>query len=148
LRILCTLALNYLLALAVWWAMPRIASARIRVALAIALGTICTFLTLIVPREYPLIRAGLSVFGALTGSRICSYGIEGEFASLREYLRFISFAMLRPYLVFTRKVQYTRPQVGREVIRLLVCAAIIPPAFFISQSFVLSPLCERSWIAN
>ena len=152
LRVALALGLIYSAALAAWWVATPSRGRRIHIVVKIIAFcisiSVSVFAAMVIPLDAPIIRAGIAILGVITGSRIASYWFEGKEASAREYFRFISIAMLHPYLVFARGRPCAKPRVGREIARLILCALIIPPALFVAQVLILVTIAQDVWTLN
>jgi len=113
LRVALAFALIYFAALAAWWALPALGQRRwLRILIVFLTGMVSNLAAIVIPLDHKPVRFAAAVVGVLTASRIAIYFIEGQRATLGEYFRFISFGMLRPYLVFTREVQHASQTSG------------------------------------
>ena len=152
---------SYAAALAAWWTVAPQRSRLARgVSVAALLLAMAIFIVTILESDAAaLARPGLRkslwaqiplLIAALTAGRMYSYGVESTPAPLGRYLRYISIGLLRPYLVYSpRAVRRSRPHLGREIARLLICVAIIPAAWIAAAMFIVrTPAVQDHWPLN
>lgn len=148
-QVLIALAIMYAGALLAWVGL-RASSAAIRVSSGIAALLACVFAVIVVPLDLPVVRTPVAIIGLVAALRVISYWIEGGRAFLREYFVFISFGMIQPRLLYriTGRRANVRPQVGREIARMLIGVAIIPAAWMLAGQLIVSDAVQRSWLLN
>jgi hypothetical protein len=138
----------YTAALVAWWAIPR-GPRGIRIAIGLLAILVSGFGAMAIPLDARATRGGVAILGVVTAARITSYWFEAQSpVPLFEYFRFISIAMLRPHLVFSRHFLHAKPRIGREIIRLILCAAIIPPVWLIAAALNFLTIAQDIWLLN
>jgi hypothetical protein len=146
-RIILAIAANYAGAIGAWGLLG-IRRREIRFPLTLAVGLPTVFAAVLIPLDLPVIGAGVAILGIITASRIATKAIDGNRPALSDYLRYISVAMLRPHLHYVANLRRTRPRVAREILRLAVAAAIIPPAWYLARRLNWSDAAQQSWLVS
>ncbi len=146
-RIILAIISNYAGAIGAW-TLLNIRNPRIRFTLSLLPGLLSVFAAALIPLDFPIIRAGVAILGIITASRIATKAVDGGRPPLGDYLRYISVTMLRPHLHYVAHLRRTRPRAGREILRLLLAAAIIPPAWYLAARLNWTEVAQQHWLVN
>jgi hypothetical protein len=103
---------------------------------------------MIVPADAPLVRCMLAILASINLCRVYSFWRERIDAPIGSYLRFLSFALFRPNLIYTDPSPRRPKRVGREILRLLLAIAVMVPAWWIPGMIIPTPPVENSWLLN
>ena len=118
----------------------------LKVPAALVLGSVVLGAALLLPAEPRLVVANVAIVGFLWGVRIYSYWREDPRRGFGDYVRFLSFALLSPHLVYSDAgFRRERPlRLGQELLRLLAGGAVMAGSL-LAALHLLRP---QGWLWN
>ena len=123
-----------------WWILGGVIASFVGIAGILA--------AMIVPADAPLARGLVGVLGSISLCRIYSFWRDRIDAPLATYVRFVFPALLRPQLIYSDPPR-RRPNVIREIARLLLAIAVMIPAWVLSSRIITTTAAvERFWMLN
>ena len=146
-RVLFVITAQYVLALLAY-AVGRIRSRRIGYYMVVAAGVAIPLMVLVLPSEATITRFLLAVLGMLWAGRAYSVWQEAPGVALGNYVHFLSVGLLRPHLVYAPATCVRPKHIAREITRAILAAAVIPIAWKLGETLILTPASEESWLLN